>query len=106
MKTLKKFLAAVVYRLTMYKKVCVAVIKHLLGKTYYSREDNYWGYIGETKQLYCQHKNISRLTSTKFYCTECGKTFQYIPEKIVILSDLIGILLLGSIFYCLLKRKK
>lgn len=79
--------------------------KHLFGKTYYDREKNYYGYIGESKQLYCKHNKISRLTSTKFYCSDCGKTLHFVPEEVAIISELLSIFLVGSIVYLLTRKK-
>jgi hypothetical protein len=106
MKPKEKFLAAVSHRILVYQKIISATIKHLLGKTYYNREKDYYGYIGETKQLNCPHKNVSKLSSTKFYCSECGKTFHFVKEEISILSELLGMLLVGSLVYLLSKKKK
>ncbi len=106
MKPNEKFLVAFFHRIDVYRRIFFLTIKHLLGKTYYNREKDYYGYIGETKQLHCVHKNMSKLSSTKFYCTECGKTFRFLPEEITILSELLGILIVGSLVYFLTKKKK
>ncbi len=106
MNIIKKFLAAIFYKIDIYKKMFIMSMKHLLGKTYYKREDNYFNYISETKQLHCTHENISKLSLTKFYCTECGKTFRYVPSEILIISELASIFLIGSIVYILTKTSK
>ena len=106
MKPKEKFIAAVFHRIKTYQKIVSTTIKHFLGKTYYNREKDYYGYIGETKQLNCPHKKISKLSATKFYCSECGKTFHFVPEEIAILSELLGMLIVGSIVYLFAKKKK
>jgi len=102
----EKFSAAVCHRIKTYQKIVSTTIKHLLGKTYYNREKDYYGYIGETKQQNCPHKNVSKLSATKFYCSECGKTFHFVSEEIAILSELLGMLIVGSVVYLLTKKKK
>lgn len=106
MKIKEKLLSAIVHRLKIYQKIFSSTIKHFLGKTYYEREKDYYGYINETKQLNCPHNKISKLSNTKFYCSECGKIFHFISEEIAILSELLGMLIVGSIVYFLTKKKK
>lgn len=106
MKPKEKILTAISHRILTYQKLIFAGLKHLVGQNYYDREKDYFNYIGETKQMNCQHKNISKLSSTKFYCTECGKTFNILPEEVTILSELLGVLLVGSLVYLLTKKKK
>lgn len=102
----RDFVKFLLYKLQSYYKATLILLKHILGKPYYKREESYYDYIAETKQLNCPHKKISKLTSTKFYCSECGKVLHLIPEEVAIVSDLITVLIVGSIIYLLTRPKK
>jgi hypothetical protein len=106
MKPKEKLLSAIYHRIKTYQKIVAITINHLLGKTYYNREKDYYDYIGESKQLNCSHKKLSKLSTTKFYCSDCGKTFHFVSEEIAVLSELLGMLIVGSIVYFLTKKKK
>ncbi|MCX7716517.1 MAG: hypothetical protein N2Z73_03780 [Endomicrobia bacterium] len=97
---------AIIYKLHTYKKALLIVINHLFKRTFYKRDKDYYSYIGESKQLYCKHTKISKLSSTKFYCSECGKILHLIPEELSLIGELFGMLLVGSIVYLLTKKKK
>ncbi|MCS7151892.1 MAG: hypothetical protein NZ928_05870 [Endomicrobia bacterium] len=103
--TVDVFLKSLIYKFKTYQNLINITIKHLLGKTFYRKDKDYYGYIGESKQLYCKHSKISRLSSTKFYCSDCGKILHFVPEEITIISELIGIFLVASIVYLLTKKK-
>lgn len=106
MKRQDKFLKSIIYKIFLYKKAFNFFLKHLFKKSYHQKDVDYYEYISETKQLHCRHKNIKRVSSTKFYCIDCGKVFHFVPEEIALLSELIGMFLVGSIVYLLTKRKK
>lgn len=100
------WLQSIIYKLKTYQTMLNIFLKHIFGKTFYKREKDYYGFIGESKQLYCKHNKISRLTSTKFYCSDCGKILHFVPEEVAIVSELLGIFLVGSIVYLLTRKKK
>ncbi len=102
----KDFIKFLLYKVQTYYKATLILLKHLLGKSYYKREESYYDYIAEAKQLNCPHKKISKLTPTKYYCSDCGKILHLIPEEVAIVSDLISVLLIGSILYLLIKNNK
>ncbi len=102
----KPLIRAILYKLETYQRTLVIFAKHLLRKTYYHREKNYYAHIGETKQLFCKHKNISKLSPTKYYCTDCGKVLHFVPEELFLIAELFGIFLIGSIVYLLTRKKK
>jgi hypothetical protein len=66
----------------------------------------YINIITENKQKYCQHKNVSRLSKSKFYCSDCGKVLHFLSEEEIVLLELAGIVLIGSIFFLLFSRRK
>lgn len=105
MMELNKLTTIVIYKIQAYQKMLIGLIKQLFGKTHKKNED-YYNYITETKQIYCPHKNISKISSTKYYCTDCGKVLHLLPEEVAIISELIGLFLLGSILYFITKKKK
>lgn len=101
-----KILKSLVYKIYVYKNALTTGLKNLLKKSSYSKNVDYYEYINETKQKHCPHKNLNKVSSTKFYCTDCGKTFHFVQEEIALFSELLGILLVGSIVYLLTRKRK
>ncbi|MFN3550736.1 MAG: hypothetical protein ACK4WJ_02860 [Endomicrobiia bacterium] len=106
MNFIDKLLKSAVYKIYIYKKSLTLGVRNLFKKSSHSKEVDYYEYVGETKQKHCSHKNLNRVSSTKFYCTDCGKSFHFVQEEIALLSELVGILLVGGIVYLLAKKKK
>ena len=101
-----KILKSFVYKLIVYKNALTKALKHLFKAQYYQRDVDYYEYINDSKQLHCPHKNLTKVSSTKFYCVDCGKTFNFVSEEIAFLSEIIGILLVGGLVYFLTKKRK
>ncbi len=106
MNLIDKLIKSLVYKTYIYKKALTLGFKNLFSRSSTSKKVDYYEYIGETKQKHCFHKSLNRISSTKFYCTDCGKSFNFVQEEIALLSELVGILLVGSIVYFLTKKKK
>ncbi|MEN3014004.1 MAG: hypothetical protein ABDH23_05270 [Endomicrobiia bacterium] len=101
---MKKIIKILLYELNYFQKMLHAGLKSLLKLFLVKEEKNYYEKITQVKQKYCKHQKISRLSSTKFYCSECGKVIKLLPQEISILTELLGIFLVGSIIYLLTRK--
>lgn len=106
MKGQDRFLKSIIYKIFLYKKALNFLFKQLFKKSSHQKDVDYYEYISKTKQLHCKHKNITKVSSTKFYCVDCGKVFHFISEEMALLSELFGMFLIGSIVYLLTKKRK
>jgi uncharacterized paraquat-inducible protein A len=101
------FLKIILTKLLIYKKTVDYIMNNLFSKLFSKKkEKEYINIIAENKQKYCQHKNVSRLSKSKFYCSDCGKVLHFLSEEEIILLELAGIVLIGSIFFLLFSRRK
>jgi len=101
------FLKLIIKKLLIYKKTIDYIFTKLFTKLFHkNKEKEYFDIIAENKQKHCQHKNVSRLSQSKFYCTDCGKVLHFLSEEEIILLELAGIVLIGSIFFLLFSRRK
>ena len=101
------FLKLIMKKLLIYKKTIDYIFTKLFTKLFHkNKEKEYLDIIAENKQKHCQHKNVSRLSKSKFYCTDCGKVLHFLSEEEIVLLELTGIVLLGSIFFLLFNTRK
>jgi len=93
------------YRLKVYKDLLKYLHEKLIGREI-DRENDYWGYIANERMKLCRHKELRKVTATKFYCANCGKTIRYIEEKYTVLSELLSITIASFVIYKIFSRRK
>ncbi len=104
---MNRFLKLILTKLLIYKKTVGYILTNLFNTlSFIEKEKDYFNIITKNKQKYCQHKNVSRLSKSKFYCSDCGKVLHFLSEEEIVLLELAGIVLIGSIFFLLFTRKK
>ncbi|MEM4368703.1 MAG: hypothetical protein QXO21_06810 [Candidatus Anstonellales archaeon] len=102
---MKRLIKILIYELNTCQGVICLVFRKLLSIFSEKSDQNFYDKVSELKQRYCEHKRISKLSSTKFYCSDCGKIVKLVPQEVSIISELVGILIVGSILYILTRKK-
>jgi len=103
---MNKLLKILLTKLLIYNKI-VDYITGLLNKLIFKKtKEEYLSSLTKNKQKFCQHNNVSRLSKTKFYCSDCGKVLHFLSDEDIMLLELASILLIGSIFFLLFSRRK
>ncbi|MCX7957262.1 MAG: hypothetical protein N2643_05190 [Endomicrobia bacterium] len=97
------FVSGFLHRLSTYVELIDKFIDKITKS--FKKGQSYYDHINTTKQKYCKHKSLYKLNMSKFCCKECGKVLNLVPEDIALLSELLGVLIVGSIVYFLTKKK-
>ncbi|MCX7910331.1 MAG: hypothetical protein N2505_01945 [Endomicrobia bacterium] len=101
---MKNLIKILLYSFDTCQNIICIIFKKLLKIFTSTQKKNYYESFADIKQKYCEHKKISKLSSNKFYCSECGKIIYLMPQEISILCGLLGVVVFGSIIYILTKR--
>ncbi len=99
-------LAFLSHRLKSYAEFARYIFGRLTGKVFVDREKNYWGYIAESRKKNCSHKEIRKISPTRFYCTNCGARLRYIREELSIISEITTIILAALVILKLSQKSR